>query len=872
MEKFPMKYNKRKLYQAKTGRCRNGDFQKLMDTLIRHTPESPVFLSGNLLTHNQGNGSGQCFQSQRPGQPGITSVSLFPVDAMEKTNMVFALEAAGVRLFSNGGEYIPRWLPEERTWSPWKVEDAFEAGNLRVRQSTAILAGGGADAIGCLLEWEGGPEGLDIEISCRLFDKAAVSSAGEDEFYGVVEESNSTLKYKAVGPWQIWYGTPPKDRGLGAAFRLSSGIVPEKTDLFGEPENTLKIRGKAKKRLFMIFAAGLEENEVKKVFRKAKKMTPELFFAHARKRFEDFFRRSVPGFSCSDSQLERVYAELNLSGFLATYDCPYGSFRHPIAVPAAKLVPEWRHQFTHDSSLAATAFLWLNDAERCKQELLQMFDSPVNSLPDLRESEVPAALTFAPHLNFLGRISWKIYCRTNDRKFLEKALNVLLEYDRRKCRAPKQAGFEFSEEEHPPYSFCFPYRHYDRNNDGLLSADFAGDDTCRADEFRSSDKPKNWWEQADIKMDPADANFYALENRLRMRDMAEELNHPQIAAELDGVIDRHRKAIEKYLWVEEEKRYADVADSDYRRGKVREVQNITVPLAGKCVSPDRAEEIIEDLLNPDIFWTPLPCPTCPLNYPGTGRKSGFDPDGYWRGRTWGLMLQEAMHGLDHYGHGKEAARLLHSVLKALGRSMIPAPENFNPLTGAGEGTPFMGFSASLLDCVIPFIAGIRLRSDELLEFNPTALDPEWENFSFGPYQYRKDIVIQVSWTKKNGFSVRVNRQKFHFEKPMAFLLAKCGGKYQPIKNSVRSISFQAECPIEISFGTGLLILKNKRQETQKATLLLRQWIKDEPLKKISEERIVLKPAERAIRTVSEKNLLASIQLEGNPVPFVYFQK
>ncbi len=264
------------------------------------------------------------------------------------------------------------------------------------------------------------------------------------------------------------------------------------------------------------------------------------------------------------------------------------------------------------------------------------------------------------------------------------------------------------------------------------------------------------------------------------------------------------------------------------------------------VTPERAQQIVHAIFDPEIFATPLPLPSCPLNNAGINGKAGFDPTGYWRGLSWGLMYYEAIIGLYNYGMRKEAVFLLRKMMQVQKSSYMPAAENFNALTKQAVGSPFMGYSSQLLNPLLMLTTGLQMDSNEdELRFDPVGLDPRWEYFEFGPFAYRPGVTISVSYGNKRGYCVKVNEQEFPFEQPTAFRLTRTTAqRWQLDAESVQPVELLPPEPLTAQWNKTQLELENISDTTRNVQLVFRKFWQNHGLSIIHTAECTLLPGEK----------------------------
>lgn len=468
-----------------------------------------------------------------------------------------------------------------------------------------------------------------------------------------------------------------------------------------------------------------------------------------------------------------------------------------------------------------------------------------------------------------------MYRRNPNPEFLRKLFSHFLDYDRKKLRPRSpDSPYDAQYEEFPPFSWLFPRHHFDNDSDWLVESQLSGDDTCRGDEFCPGTQSKNWWDFPDPPLEPADINFYVLGNRRALLETAAIIGAGDaVTDELKTTIANHRDAIEKTLWDEDAQRYCDVTERGHRKSHIADVQNITVPLFTGMVTPERAKQIIPAFFDPEIFATPLPLPSCPLNNAGINGKAGFDPTGYWRGLSWGLMYYEAILGLYKYGMRKEAVFLLRKIMQAQKQSYLPAAENFNALTKQAVGSPFMGYSSQLLNPLLMLTTGLQMDANEdELHFDPVGLDPRWEYFEFGPFAYRPDVTISVSYGKKRKYCVKVNHQEFAFNQPTSFRLTRTTAQQWQLDDaSVKTVELLPPEPLVAQWIHTNLEVENISDTTRNAQLVFRKFWQNHGLSIIHTAECTLAPGEKTsiavpIEGTPQKNvwLLAEINVEDYP--------
>jgi len=125
-----------------------------------------------------------------------------------------------------------------------------------------------------------------------------------------------------------------------------------------------------------------------------------------------------------------------------------------------------------------------------------------------------------------------------------------------------------------------------------------------------------------------DMQAYLVVNLRAMADIGAALGETEAsrryAAEARAIAD----AANAQLWDEEAGFYFDRFGEPAQTARVMTHAPFIALYAGDLVPKERAERLLEHLLDPNRFWTRWPVPT-------TARSEKvFDPDDYWRGSTW----------------------------------------------------------------------------------------------------------------------------------------------------------------------------------------------------------------------------------------------
>lgn len=200
-----------------------------------------------------------------------------------------------------------------------------------------------------------------------------------------------------------------------------------------------------------------------------------------------------------------------------------------------------------------------------------------------------------------------------------------------------------------------------------------------------------------INQESVDLNAYLYAEKRFLQRMAELLGRQEDAERLERQARFVRDYVNTYMFDEQTGYYYDLQISGdgsrkkllVNRGKGSEGW---IPLWAKLATQDRAERVIQNMLDEEKCNTFVPLGTASKDNPS------FAPAKYWRGPVW---LDQAMYGVEamqHYGYQKEARTLAYKIFDhaagLLGDASIR--ENYHPLTGEGLHTTNFSWSASAL--------------------------------------------------------------------------------------------------------------------------------------------------------------------------------
>lgn len=194
------------------------------------------------------------------------------------------------------------------------------------------------------------------------------------------------------------------------------------------------------------------------------------------------------------------------------------------------------------------------------------------------------------------------------------------------------------------------------------------------------------WDPGILNLRPVDLNCYMVMNYRAMDYLAES------AGDIAGAVEYRQKAkelaqrIEAVFWSEQECSYFDIHRESGPTGILSPAS--FMPLFIGSASPERAARMAEHAADPKKMYP---------GFPSVAYDSPqFDPEGYWRGRTWLNIAWFALTGLKRYGFDKIANECRETILCWVRADIGGINENYNPVTGKPLGVPRFSWSAAFV--------------------------------------------------------------------------------------------------------------------------------------------------------------------------------
>ncbi len=157
----------------------------------------------------------------------------------------------------------------------------------------------------------------------------------------------------------------------------------------------------------------------------------------------------------------------------------------------------------------------------------------------------------------------------------------------------------------------------------------------------------------------AEVQGYVYDAKRRMAGLARMRGEEALATKLDAEADALRERFEAAFWVEDQRYYAMALDRDKRQA------DAIGSNAGHClwsgiVSPERARDVIDRLLQPTVFsgWGIRTM---------ASDQAGFNPIGYHTGTVWPHDTSLIAAGFKRYGFDEASNRLVGQMLEAAQR-------------------------------------------------------------------------------------------------------------------------------------------------------------------------------------------------------------
>lgn len=300
-----------------------------------------------------------------------------------------------------------------------------------------------------------------------------------------------------------------------------------------------------------------------------------------------------------------------------------------------------------------------------------------------------SAITQPP---LIAYAAWKIYEKSQDKKFLEAIFPALEKYynyllTQRDPHTKHLIGIinpdESGEDNSPRFDIPLnlPAQHEmslgTRKRRGLMRKN-------RSCNFDAAHCMKLYFWVKDVPF-----NTFLVSNLTFLAKIAKTLGKKHEASFFIAKRDLTIAAMKKLMF--EDGIYWSTYGPEYKKIKVK-TWAIFAPLFAKILNQKEAENLVEKhLLDKNQFWLKYPVPTVSANEPS------FNPSGFWRGPTWIATNWFIFKGLQDYG--------FDDLAKKIRKTSIDLVENqgffeyFNPETGQGLGARDFTWGTLVVDMI-----------------------------------------------------------------------------------------------------------------------------------------------------------------------------
>lgn len=503
----------------------------------------------------------------------------------------------------------------------------------------------------------------------------------------------------------------------------------------------------------------------------------EDMIGHVHEHWDTYFRQMVPHFEGGPQWFQRLYHYLMASHKINLYDIPYEPFVRPYTCPW-KTGAVW--QWSWNTPMNSVAERWLNDMAWAEAgiELIRENGGALNigaSLHRLRkpryfrdvneyypavtnatkgEISIPATarqFDWAFTMPYTTPLSvhgiWEVFRRTGDERWLKEHLADMVEYER-------------------------TLSSHDRDGDGLVNYVGMVDEFDYSIRWRDAvsgyEKGRESLTKFDRPMELVDINAQLCLIRDDIASAAKLFGDEKLAERMQRRRRKTADAINKHMWNEEAGIYMDIDSESHQQTGVVSVAAFSTLIAG-IVPEDRAERMIALLDDPEVFGSPYPIPSVAMNTPD------IDPSHITYGGDVLLTsgIWTTVQGLARYGKTSRVREIVWKALEMVGENGPTSSYSYNSVTGEPnmERHMFCSQSAILLDLIVQYVVGLIPRQDDIIEIWPIALPTDWDHIEFGPFVWRGDVDITLTWDKGQGYTVRAGNSVFNTPEPRHMWLA-----------------------------------------------------------------------------------------------------
>ena len=678
----------------------------------------------------------------------------YDVDRIARES-IHALCGPKIEVFRHGAPIS--WDAEPvSTWQPFAVRRTFQAGDFKLSETVTVLE----DMIAVWFHPEGDCDGLHVRCDAST-DRTKAAS------WRAYDETQVCLHEDGVANGWVWLGSPVEQ------WRTS------KTKHCMNFEASLPATG-ALVVLMLGYDQAAVERRLESMLAKTRGRTPldveEMFLEKARSSWETYFSRMVPALQGCPEWVRRLYYYQMATHRINLFDIPYEPFASPYTCPW-KTSAVW--QWSWNTGMNAVAERWLNDPSwaesgtdlvkknggalnigaslhrlRKPREFRDVYDY----LPAMRRAmegnlSLPATARqfdwafVMPYTTPLGIHGiWEIFQRTGDMEYLEDHLNEMLDHEE-------------------------TLSSHDPDGDGLVNYSGMVDEYDYSLRWKTSVKDFGKGNRSLLEferpLELIDINAQLCLLREDLIKAARILSRPGLERRLIARLEKTKAGINDILWDEERGCYGDVDAQTHESTGVYSVAAYSALMAG-IATPEQAQRMVDLLDDPEAFGSEYPVPSVMMN------TEDLDPslityggDVLITSGVWTTVL-----GLVRYGYTDKAREVLWKVLDMVGGDGPTSSYSYNSVTGQPnqDRHQFCSQSAILSDLFLRYVIGFIPRADDVIECWPFALPEDWDHFEFGPFVWRGEVDVTISWDRDSGYAVQAGESSFTTPKPRRLFL------------------------------------------------------------------------------------------------------
>ncbi len=324
------------------------------------------------------------------------------------------------------------------------------------------------------------------------------------------------------------------------------------------------------------------------------------------------------------------------------------------------------------------AALSVFNPELAKEQLLTMFDfqTPEGMIIDvvaLYQKDNNGVCSKPPIASWA---TYMTYQRTKDKDFVREMLPKLLKY----------------------HAWRYQYRDHDRNGlceyGGIGPKVYMGQWESGMDvavKFKGVKMLKNAEGAYSFDQESVELNSYLCAEKFYLAYLLDEVGEKEKAIRMREEGRNLKKLIQEKFFDRETGYFFDRKLGSGELVKVIDISG-WIPLFTGVATPEQAEAVKRNMLDPELFGTYFPFSS--LNH----KHPLYSPDkGYFRGQTWLNYTYFGIRGWKNYGFRQEAEKytwLLPDRLKGLAEPGYPIRENWNSATGEGMTAKHFGWSSA----------------------------------------------------------------------------------------------------------------------------------------------------------------------------------